>query len=113
MTDRAKLRAAITAAIAPLVDVLVDSLAPSPPAPPAEYLTTAAAATVASVSEGTIRRWVRDGKIRGYRAGRVLRVRRDELDQMLATGRRSTVSNDESPEEMAVRAIANRKVRNG
>lgn len=110
MTDRDRLRASIAAALAPLVDVLVDRLASQQPAPPAEYLTTSAAATVASVNEGTIRRWVRDGKIRGYRAGRVLRVRRDELDQMLATGRRSS-ANDESPEEMAVRAIANRRMR--
>ena len=68
-----------------------------------EALVTTDAATVASVNEGTIRRWVRAGKLRGYRAGRVLRVRRDELDRMLATGRRP--SNDESPEEMASRAI--------
>lgn len=65
------------------------------------------------VNEGTIRRWVRAGKLRGYRAGRVLRVRRDELDRMLATGRHapSKASNDESPEELAMRAIANRGMR--
>ena len=41
------------------------------------------------------------------------RVRRDELDRMLATGRRVTraASNDESPEELAMRAIANRGMR--
>lgn len=51
---------------------------------------------------------MREGKIRGYRAGRVLRVRRDELDQMLETGRRVTraASNDESPEELAMRAVS-------
>ena len=78
-----------------------------------EALVTTDAATVASVNEGTIRRWVRAGKLRGYRAGRVLRVRRDELDRMLATGRRapSKASNDESPEELAMRAIANRGMR--
>lgn len=107
MTDRDRLRASIAAAIAPLVEVIIDSIA-TPAPTPAEYLTTAGAATVAAVNEATIRRWVREGKIRGYRAGRVLRVRRDELDQMLETGRRVTraASNDESPEELAMRAVS-------
>jgi len=104
MTADAKIRAAVEA----LVTALVDAARAPQPAPAAEYLSTTDAATVASVNEGTIRRWVRAGKLRGYRAGRVLRVRRDELDRMLATGRRVTskASNDESPEELALRAVS-------
>ena len=71
MTTDAKIRAAVEA----LVTALVDAARAPQPAPAAEYLTTTDAATVASVNEGTIRRWVRAGKLRGYRAGRVLRVR--------------------------------------
>lgn len=110
--SESKIRAAVEA----LVSALVDAARAPTPEPVAEYLSTVAAATVASVNEGTIRRWVRAGKLRGYRAGRVLRVRRDELDQMLATGRRSS-ANDESPEEMAKRDhaddLAKRRARTG
>ena len=101
----------IRAAVEALVTALVDAARAPQPEPAAEYLTTAAAATVASVGEATIRRWVREGRIRGYRAGRVLRVRRDDLDRLLATGRRSTVSNDESPEELALRAVSGPRFR--
>jgi len=57
----------------------------------------------------------RDGDVepRGVEDRVRSRVRRDELDRMLATGRRVTraASNDESPEELAMRAIANRGMR--
>lgn len=65
---------------------------------PAEYLTVAQAATVARVARGTIRRWVREGRIAEYRAGRVVRVRRDELDRLMRGQRRA---NGLTPEQQA------------
>lgn len=65
MTTDAKIRAAVEA----LVTALVDAARAPQPAPAAEYLTTTDAATVASVNEGTIRRWVRAGKLRGHCGG--------------------------------------------
>ena len=52
-------------------------------AKPAEYLATARAAEMADVAEGTIRRWIREGRLAGYRAGRVVRVKRSDLEALL------------------------------
>lgn len=73
-------------------------------ASPDAYLPTAAAAEVAGVAEGTIRRWVRENRIPGHRAGRVLRVRASDVHRLLASGT-CTPKNDTSlsPEELARR----------
>ena len=55
---------------------------------PAEYLTVAQAADVARVARGTVRRWVREGRLADHRAGRVVRVRRNELDHLMRGQRR-------------------------
>lgn len=68
---------------------------------PAEYLSTADAAALAAVAEGTIRRWIREGRIAEHRAGRHVRVRRDDLEALLAGGARRPV--DDSPEARARR----------
>src|SRR5579871_2248749 len=43
------------------------------------YLSVAKAARVADVAPGTIRAWIRHGRLTAKRAGRVLRVSRAEL----------------------------------
>ncbi len=48
-----------------------------------EYLSTAEAARYAGVSGKTIRCWIHEGKLRGYRAGRLLRIKRGELDVLM------------------------------
>ena len=68
--------------------------------PTDDYLSTKAAATLASVAEGTIRRWIREGRITGHRAGRVLRLRRSDLEGLLHEDR---PEREISPEEMARR----------
>lgn len=50
------------------------------------YLTPGDAARMACVQVQTIQRWVRAGKLRGHRAGRVLRIRLDDLQAFLARG---------------------------
>jgi excisionase family DNA binding protein len=68
------------------------------------YLATAEAAQLASVAEGTIRRWVRDGRVTGHRAGRVLRVRLSDMHRLLAGGGRTPRDGAKlSPEELARR----------
>jgi excisionase family DNA binding protein len=70
-------------------------------AEPDEYLSTKTAAKVADVASGTIRRWVRKGKLREHRAGRLVRVSRDDLQRLLREGR---VRNDSAtPEQIARR----------
>lgn len=67
-----------------------------------EYLSTRKAGEFASVAPGTVRRWVRAGKLDGYHAGGELRVKRSDLERLL----RTPPSNDDgdlTPEEHARR----------
>lgn len=53
-------------------------------APSSEYLSVAEAAALARVTPGTIRRWVRAGELTRHEAGSRVRIRRDELERLLA-----------------------------
>lgn len=66
-----------------------------------EYLSPARAASVTGVAPGTVRRWIREGKLQARHAGRRVRVGRSELERFLKSGRR--LSTDLSPEELAAR----------
>lgn len=70
-------------------------------AAPEEYLSTHAASELAGVAEGTLRRWIREGRLVGCRAGRVLRVRRRDLEKLLRDG--GTRDRELSPEALARR----------
>lgn len=48
------------------------------------YLSVAKAARVADVAPGTIRAWIRAGRLESRRAGRVLRVARGELERFMS-----------------------------
>jgi excisionase family DNA binding protein len=47
------------------------------------YLSIAAAAAYAAVAPGTLRRWIRSGRLPVHRAGRVYRIGRLELEDFL------------------------------
>lgn len=66
-----------------------------------EYLSTARAGELADVAEGTIRRWIREGRLPGRKAGRCLRVLKSDLEQLLRSG--ATANDDETPEQIARR----------
>lgn len=65
------------------------------------YLSAQDAARFAGVTDGTIRRWIRAGRLTEHRAGRVVRVLRTDLERLLRDGARS--ANDDSPEARAAR----------
>lgn len=68
---------------------------------PDEYLSTSSAARFADVTPGTVRRWVKAGRLTRHMAGRVVRVSRLELERLLKSG---GATNDElSPEESAAK----------
>ncbi len=48
------------------------------------YLSVTKAARVADVAPGTIRAWIRQGRLASKRAGRVLRIGRSELERFMA-----------------------------
>lgn len=52
------------------------------------YVSLARAAAFADVAPGTLRRWIRSGRLRARRAGRVYRLSLADLEAMLAHGRR-------------------------
>ena len=47
-----------------------------------EYLTPAEAAGLLKVHERTVRRWIGQGRIPARRIGRLLRIRREDLDAL-------------------------------
>ncbi len=53
-----------------------------------EYLSTAEAADRARVAPGTLRRWIREGRLTSHGAGRELRVLREDLEKLMSPGRR-------------------------
>lgn len=55
------------------------------PAAPHDYVDAIEAAAIAGVKPQTVRRWIARGELRGHRAGRLLRVRVDELRAFLAS----------------------------
>ena len=55
-------------------------------AEPETYLSVARAAAIAEVAPATIRGWIAEGRLKRYRAGRELRVKRSELERLLAAG---------------------------
>lgn len=84
-----------------VVEVVRDELAKARAGTaPDEYLSTAGAGRLADVAAGTIRRWIREGRLAEHRAGRVVRVRRVDLVELMRSGRRD---RDDSPEAKALR----------
>jgi excisionase family DNA binding protein len=67
------------------------------------FLTTREAGGLARVAPGTIRRWIRAGKLVAVSAGREVRVRRTDLEALM-TGNRG--SRERSPEAQAMRDFA-------
>ena len=76
---RAIVREEVRAAVA---EVLTRN-APARGADDGGYLSIAGAARFASVAPGTLRRWIRTGRLPVRRAGRVYRVARAELEAFL------------------------------
>jgi excisionase family DNA binding protein len=75
-----------------------------------EYLSVQEAATIADVIPGTIRCWIDAGKLQRYQAGRHVRVRRSDLDALLA--KPSSVERTASPEELALAAFRRKSAAN-
>ena len=92
-----------------ICEVVREELATQRPAAADVYLSTRAAAAVADVAPGTIRRWLAEGRLTGHHAGRVLRIRRADLEQLLAAAprrsRRPRVMPDLTPEQRARRDL--------
>ena len=71
------------------------------PAAAGDYVSVTDAAKIASVQGQTIRSWIRSGRLVGYKAGRVVRVRRSDLEAFLAAGPAAAGNAELSPEQLA------------
>jgi excisionase family DNA binding protein len=49
----------------------------------ADYLSIDQAAKIARLHHTTLRDWIKDGSLKAFRAGRVYRIRRSDLDERL------------------------------
>lgn len=68
-----------------------------------EYMSTAEAATFARVSGDTLRRWVKDGKLEAFKAGRELRFKRKDLEGLMSgtSGKARVMRRSKRREELA------------
>jgi len=79
-------------------------------APPDDLLSTEQVAQHCGVAVGTVRRWVREGRLETLYAGRHLRIKRTEVDTMLAAPRlRGPRKRRPSPEVQAERMLRRRR----
>lgn len=73
-----------------------------------EHLTVREAATIAKVTEKTIRNWLAGGELKTYHAGRLQRVDRAELERFMSDGPKAK-AEEQTPEQLARLRLA-RKV---
>jgi excisionase family DNA binding protein len=78
------------------------------PAAAAPFLSVRDAAALVGVSRATLRGWTRDG-LRGYGTGGQLRVRRDELEEFMASAKPKRAAK--TPEQQAEEMIRELRVR--
>lgn len=71
------------------------------------FLSTTAAARFASVTPKTIRTWVQQGRLKVFRAGRLLRFRRQELVDLMGGGAVNERSSDDVAKTVLARLRAN------
>jgi len=74
-----------------------------------EFLSVKEASRVAGVSAGTVRTWIQKGHLRRFGEGRVVRIRREELIQWLASGDGRSGAEDVSWEQQAAAILGRRR----
>jgi excisionase family DNA binding protein len=82
------------------------------PGGPGEFVSVGEAASITSVTPQTIRVWLQQRRLKTYRAGRELRVRRSELLDLLARGATAEdTGTDLTPEQLADRQFESHRQR--
>ncbi len=79
---------------------------------PDDLLDTGQVAVYAKVSRDTVRRWIREGRLKCYGAGRSIRIKKSELDALMKPGRQrlgarvhGAPRKEVSPETLARQAL--------
>jgi excisionase family DNA binding protein len=59
---------------------------PAETKPPPQYLSTTEAAALVGVAPATVREWIREGRLTGYKVGgRLVKINRDDLPSVFET----------------------------
>ena len=74
------------------------------------YLTTDETAKIANVNPETVREWVRAGTLHEHRAGRLLRIRLDELERYLSRSQVATKITGADLEDRATSLVRRKNV---
>ncbi len=72
-----------------------------------EFWPVRKAAKVAGVSDWTVREWIKEGRLKSYGAGRVLRLRRSEFEAFLS--KRAAEPANVDPEDLARQILERQK----
>lgn len=97
------IKEAIDERIRPLAERLEAAIAKLEGKAGSEYLSVKAAAATAGVNPATVRGWIRDGKLKQHGPGRVLRIRRSDLDAFLSSPEpRETPAPEPEAEALAI-----------
>jgi excisionase family DNA binding protein len=108
---REMIRAEVRQALGPIVEdlrELVREAREGGPASTEPYLTAKQAGEIAGVTEGTIRHWVREGRLTPRWAGRKLRIDRTDLESFC---RRPPRDDDDGVAELADRIMGSARSR--
>lgn len=73
-----------------------------------DYMTTTEAAVVARLKPATIREWVKAGRLRAHRIGRLLRITRADLDHAIANPHPKRETTESRARSEARRALVGR-----
>lgn len=112
--DETALRAMVEEATESAVrKVLREGSSHATPVPSVDsWVPTAALARQYSITQATIRQWIRQGRIRSVRVGRALRVNRSDFDSLISPPTGSAPARQLSPEALADRdEVAERRKR--
>ena len=80
-----------------------EAAVPAKPTMAGEYLSTDDAAAVAGVSAASIRAWAKLGRLTVYKAGRLLRIKRADLEDMMRGG--ASAESTERTDQIVARML--------
>jgi excisionase family DNA binding protein len=105
---RAAIRDELNALFEEKIKPLLERHGPPTPAEVPVFISTADAARRIGVTVATVQSWVRENRLRGHRAGRLLRIKVDDIHEFM---NRATPPEDVDIDAVARRIMSRRRRR--